>query len=143
MSGIVATEARLAILDASVAVKWFVTDNEDGVDEALALLASHKEAETRLIGPALLAYELLSALRKRSDSPKLTDAMDGFHDAGVFLVPPDRELMTAAARICVERGTSASDAAYAALAQLLDAELVTADRRLAAAFGDACLVRVI
>jgi predicted nucleic acid-binding protein len=139
----VATDTRLLILDASVAVKWFVTENEDAVEEAEELLAEHRDGAVRLVGPALLAYELMNALRRRLRPQDLVGATGDFHDAGVFLVPPDRELMTAAARICVERGTSASDAAYAALAQLLDAELVTADRRLTAALGDACRVRVI
>lgn len=138
------SDIPLAVLDASVALKWFVSQDEDAVDVAQLLLDDHAEGRVRLVAPALLAHELLNALRRAGGrAPALREAMDAFFDVGVALAPPDRELMLLAARIVAEQGTSTYDAAYVALASTLKCELVTADKRLARALGDACGVRVV
>ena len=138
------SDAHLLVLDASVAVKWFVTRNEDSVEPAEGLLTAHAEHLVRLVGPSLLAYELMNVLRGRShESADLVAAMGAFFDVGVLLVPPDRESMGFAARVCADRGIAAADATYAALAHILDCELVTADRRLAHTAEGVCRVRLI
>jgi predicted nucleic acid-binding protein len=140
-----AHDVALAVVDASVALKWFVSAGEEGVDDGAQLLDDHAEGVVRLVAPALLVHEVLNALRRRSGdkAPDLSDAMDALFDTGVLLVPPDRELMLLAARLVAERCLSTYDAAYAALARTLDCELVTADRRLANALGDGFRVRVV
>ena len=137
-------ETRALVIDASVAVKWFATHDEDSIEEAAGLLEAHGEGQVALIGPALLVHELMHVLRRRKrEVSDLPAAMDGFFDAGVALVAPDRDLMISTARLCGERQISTSDATYAALALALDCELVTADRRLARALDGVCLVRVL
>jgi predicted nucleic acid-binding protein len=138
------TETRALVIDASVAVKWFATHGEDSIAEATGLLEAHGEGQVALVGPALLVHELMHVLRRRRrEVSDLPAAMDGFFDAGLVLVPPDRELMISAARLCAERTISTSDATYAALALALDCELVTADRRLGKALDGICRVRVL
>jgi predicted nucleic acid-binding protein len=104
----VIAEAPLVVVDASVAVKWFVSDGEDGVAEADELLGRHIEGEVRLTAPSLLAHEVLN----------------------------DQGLMIRAAELVAECGLSTFDAAYVALAETLGCELVTADRRLEHAIAD-------
>ncbi|HEX9092951.1 MAG TPA: type II toxin-antitoxin system VapC family toxin [Coriobacteriia bacterium] len=138
------SEATVLVMDASVAVKWFVSRDETSVREAAGLLEAHGQGSVALVGPALLAHELMHVLRRRDREVRdLPAAMQGFFDAGVALVPPDRQLMVSAARLCGERQLSTSDAIYAALAMMLGCELVTADRRLARALGDICAVRAL
>jgi predicted nucleic acid-binding protein len=133
----VIAEAPLVVVDASVAVKWFVSDGEDGVTEADELLGRHIEGEVRLTAPSLLAHEVLNVLRRPGrGAPALPDAMGALFETGILFVPPDQGLMIRAAELVAECGLSTFDAAYVALAETLGCELVTADRRLEHAIAD-------
>ncbi len=57
-------EVPLAVVDASVVVKWFVGDGEAGVDAAAELLNRHIDGGVRLVGPSLLSHEVLNVLRR-------------------------------------------------------------------------------
>ena len=52
------------VLDASVVVKWFSTDNEQDYDKASFILQLIKNGDIELIIPDLLLYELGNALLK-------------------------------------------------------------------------------
>jgi predicted nucleic acid-binding protein len=132
----------IVLVDSSVAVKWFLSEREAHVDLAWTLLESHL-AEGRVIHvPDHLRLEVLNALLHRGlahdDLQTAARALDGFrlcwhrdsaHRAG------------AAAAIAVAHDLTLYDAAFAALALELDAELVTADRRLAT--SGACRLRML
>lgn len=125
------TEAPLVVVDASIAVKWFVVADEADVLEADELLASHAAGLVRLVAPALLVHEVFNVLARRNrEVESLAAAMDALFDADVALVPPDRQQVAIAAEM-VAQGLSTADAAYAALARVLGCGLETADRRLA------------
>ena len=125
-------DAPLVVVDASIAVKWFVVEDEADVSLADELLASHAAGSVRLVAPALLVHEVFNVLlaRRNCEVASLTEAMDAFFDADVALVSPDREQVAIAAGM-VAQGLSTADAAYAALARVLGCRLVTADLRLA------------
>lgn len=124
-------DAPLVVVDASIAVKWFVVDDEADVSEADELLADHAAGRVRLVAPALLVHEVFNVLARRNREVEgLAEAMDAFFDADVALVSPDREQIAIAAGM-VAQGLSTADAAYAALARVLGCRLETADRRLA------------
>jgi predicted nucleic acid-binding protein len=115
-------------------VKWFVTEGESGVDGAVRLLQDHADGTIRLVAPALLMQELFGVLmRGQRDHETGAAAIEAFFDADVALVPPSQDLMLSAARLVLEQGASTLDSACVALAQALDCELATADRRLARA----------
>lgn len=133
----------IAVVDASVVVKWFVTADEAGVVQAEQLQYDLADGLVRLCGPALLAHELMNVLRRRRHSALLADALDGFFDTGITLFAPDRDSMRRAAHLANDQGVSTFDAAYAALALELDCELITADRRLARALDGVVRTRVI
>lgn len=134
-------EMPLVVVDANVAVKWFVSDGEGGLSDAHELLEQHAENQVRLVSPSLLVHELTHVLRRRGID--LRDAAHAFHDFDVLLVSPDRELSLAAADLIATQGVSTFDAAYAALALTLGCRLATADRRLATALGSAVEVLLV
>lgn len=133
----------LAVIDASVVVKWFVSADEEGVAEAARLQYDLAEGRIRLCGPALLAHELMNVLRRRRHPSLLAGALDGFFDTGVTLFAPDSGSMRTAVHLANDHCVSTFDAAYAALAIELDCELITADRRLARALDGVVRTRLI
>jgi predicted nucleic acid-binding protein len=125
-------EPRILVVDSSVAVKWFLSEREPHVDRAWALLESHLAERVRLAAPDHLRLEVLNALRHRGLNAdriqRAAAALDGFC---LTWHPLSAPLVAAAADIAARHGLTLYDAAFAALAIRLDAELVTADRRLA------------
>ncbi len=74
--------AKRACLDASVAVKLFVS--EEGEDRAWALLERLRDAEAEIVVPAFFAAEVLSTLRRKVVQGKMTEA-DGEEVVREFL----------------------------------------------------------
>jgi predicted nucleic acid-binding protein len=116
------------VVDASVALKWFV--NEDGSDRAVSLLNSGAP----MIAPDWVLAEVCNAawksLRRREIDPVQLDQI-AIDVAGPFhrLVPLDR-LLRRAVTIAGELDHPVYDCLYLALAETEDAPLITADRRL-------------
>ncbi len=116
------------VVDASVALKWFV--NEDGSDRAVSLL----KADRPVIAPDLLLAEVCNAawksLRRREIDPAQLDQI-AIDVAVPFqrLIPLDR-LLRRAVTIAGELDHPVYDCLYLALAEAEDAPLITADRRL-------------
>jgi predicted nucleic acid-binding protein len=97
---------------------------------------------TDVFAPDLWAYEVTSALRKAvsitgMSSPEAEVHLETVMQLGVQLVPPTLELDRLALRWAERLGqTVAYDAHYLALAETLECDFWTADRRLADAAGD-------
>jgi predicted nucleic acid-binding protein len=127
------------VVDSSVAVKWFVAEGEAGVPEALALLDDHLTRRCLLVAPSHLLLEVLNAVRCRGLSEsEMRVAARGLLGLQIELVPVE-ELAEKAAGLSASHGLTVYDAAFAALAEMRDAVLVTEDRRLAG--SGACRVR--
>jgi len=114
------------VIDASVAVKWVVT--EDGTDEAVALLSG-----TRLSAPDLLMVECANILWKKVRCSELTGeeavvAARIIQHADIELHPM-RALMEPAAQLAVDLDHPAYDCIYLALALAHGWQFVTADGR--------------
>lgn len=131
--------ARTAVLDASVLVRsaiqprgagaaWVAAVDQGAVQGHTATLAFTEAAN------ALLGYVRAGALTL-ADATKALEAL-----SGVPFRLHGHELVRAALAAAVDLGLSAYDGTYAALAESLDAVLVTADRGLAAAVRSAELV---
>jgi predicted nucleic acid-binding protein len=131
---------RLAIVDASVAVKWVMA--EENGDAALRLL----EGGFELAAPAHWLGEAASAIWAAFRRGDLV-AQEA-HERAAFLaatpitpVPLER-LVTDAMGIAVRLGVTIYDALYLALAEEREAMLITDDRRLlSAVHGDRQLRR--
>jgi predicted nucleic acid-binding protein len=130
------------VVDSSVAVKWFLSEREDHVDIALALLTAHLDEHVRLAAPEHLRLEVLNALLHRglgADAlERAAAALDGFRLDWHRIGP---EVARSAALTAAAAGLTVYDSAFAALALELDAELITADRHLTAA--QVCRVRLL
>jgi predicted nucleic acid-binding protein len=118
----------MLVVDASVAVKWFL--DEPGDREARALV----ERSEALIAPELIVAEVLNAIWKRLLAGD-ADIRQGPRVAAVLpkVLAQIRSLGPLAARaleIAAELRHPAYDCFYLALAEEQRAQLVTADRRL-------------
>lgn len=123
------------VVDASVAVKWFLPERD--TPKALALRDAHVDSETTLVAPLLLLYEVANALRYHPQvgADLLARHMEDLFALGIGFDVPSEESLGDAVRVAYERGVSVYDAAYLSLADRLDARLVTADREQLAAAG--------
>jgi predicted nucleic acid-binding protein len=118
------------VVDASVALKWYL--NEDDSERALALLV----ADERLIAPDLIVAELCNGawrLIRRGElreeqlaiiARRAPEAFAALHSAAA--------LATRAAAIALELDHPVYDCFYLALSEAENAPLVSADRRLIA-----------
>lgn len=120
---------RVVIVDSSVAFKWFSTDGETRVTEALDLLGDHEVGDILLVVPAHLPAEVLNGLRYSSLEPaEVTLAASALSRFELVTVPLTSQLTQLAVELAFTHDLTIHDALFPALAMLLDAELVTADR---------------
>lgn len=119
------------VIDSSVAVKWLVAEREANVTDALRLLRQHADGLVALCAPTHIVLEVLNAAHHRGlAAPEMSDAARFLLKARLRLTPVE-DLAERAAEIAAGHGLTVYDAAFVALAETLDCELVTADRRLA------------
>jgi predicted nucleic acid-binding protein len=116
------------VIDASVAVKWFI--DEDRSVDAQRLLA----ADADLMAPASILYEIFHALwdaarTRRLPGKRLPELAEVTPTPFALLVPIE-QLYAAAAAMAQAHNLSIYDCAYVALAQREHAELITADKRM-------------
>ncbi|MFZ0570405.1 MAG: type II toxin-antitoxin system VapC family toxin [Rhodomicrobium sp.] len=121
----------MLVVDASVAVKWFV--EQDGWEEARALGGPGIE----VIAPELVLAEIASALWKYVRVGQLAEdsakAMLSRAPAAFARLFPLEELLANAFQLSLSIPHPVYDCFYLALARRESAPLVTADKRLAAA----------
>ena len=121
------------VIDASVVLKWYLSDEEHG-DRALNILDGHASDHFSLHAPALLEFEVANGLaiakrRARVGDDDALKAMEGFTELGIGLYPLSplfRKVLNYSDRYNI----STYDAAYVALADDLKTQVVTADKRL-------------
>jgi predicted nucleic acid-binding protein len=126
----------LIVLDASVAVKWFLPEKvETLATEALALLSRHTESEIHIIVPDLFWVEFASVLWKairRGNFPKASaDAALATITQYNFPTFPTVKLLSKAFEIATTYERTVYDSLYVALAVQTNSQLITADERLA------------
>lgn len=134
----------MIILDASIALKWFVTQ-EPLKHQAMAILDDLQERPGEYIVPDLFMNELLAVLsRLPGASPeKVAEALSLVERLGLRRVANGHELLSLAARYAVQWRLSGCDAVYVALASLLNGTWLTADGRAARKVGQRSLVRLL
>jgi predicted nucleic acid-binding protein len=127
------------VVDASVLVTALADDGADG-DGARARLRGR-----RLAAPELIDLEVLSVLRRGHASGALDQRRVDLAITDLLDLPIERARHSQLLLRCWElrHNLTPYDASYVALAEALDAELLTADARLAAALGIRCTVSVL
>lgn len=129
----------MIVLDASVLVNVLADDGDDG-DQARAAVADQE-----LAAPDLINVEVASVLRrhwlaKSLSARRFAAALDDLADLPIERYPT----LPLMGRVYELRANvSAYDATYVALAEHLGCELLTADRRLAAAPSTRCAKSVV
>jgi predicted nucleic acid-binding protein len=135
------------VVDASVAFKWLIPDAaEDDVPAAKTLLVDHMEGRIEIAVPALLYYEVANILLFGRSKPPIDDALEALDDllsVPLVVAAPAPETAGAALRIASRQSLSYYDAAYVALAESLDCNLITADQRLVRRAGGGGRVRLL
>ena len=115
------------VVDASVALKWFL--QEDGSQSAQALLSG----KFRLIAPCLIYSEIGNALWKLNHRKLLTEqeSLDIFDEFQTFpLIIYSSDILTRdAIGLGIIHGCTVYDSTYLALAIRENAKLATADER--------------
>jgi predicted nucleic acid-binding protein len=119
----------LTVIDASVAIKWFV-DEELQREEALTVLDQIQAEPQTFLVPELFFNEMLSVLCKLLDHETLVQShMRSLENLGLTRIGNGSELLAVAARIAVHHNLTGYDAIYAATAKLAGAKWLTADKR--------------
>jgi len=131
------------VVDASVAVKWFL--DEPGSAKARELRQQSHLGDAELAAPDLLIYEVANALVcQRVYSPaEIAMSVDTLLSMELILSDPELDVMSRAVALADERSAALYDAVYVALAEMLGGELVTADRQQAAMAQPHARVRLI
>ncbi len=132
------------MLDASVALKWFV--RSEPLAERARLVLDEIEHDPRpYLVPELFFNEVLAVLSRLPDvtKPQLCEALSLLESLGFARAANGHELLATAAEFSVVWGLCGYDAVYVALAALTDGVWLTADGRAARRIRRRRLVRVL
>jgi len=118
------------VVDASVSLKWAL-DDEEAVAQAVALRDAAIAGRFQIVAPSLWLYEITNGLvtatrRGRLASEAGVQALLNLLALGVRLADPEASDVYKQA---ILYGVAAYDAAYLALAKVLDTLVWTGDRR--------------
>ena len=120
----------ILVVDASVALKWFleVRDDEPDQDRALALLNSIDDGSVQLVQPVHFIAEVAAVLARANPDGAEDDLLDLLNiEWGTIDTP---ETYATALELSIRHGHHLFDTLYHAVAlQVPDANLITADRR--------------
>jgi predicted nucleic acid-binding protein len=119
-----------ALLDTSVAVKWFI--REEDSEKAADLRHAHGRAEILLHAPDILLLELTNALRYSPlvSAEEIPQALQLFPGLGITIIPFDLDALISSVTLSLEHDLAVYDAYFLALAQAMEIPLITADRRM-------------
>jgi predicted nucleic acid-binding protein len=116
------------VVDASVAVQWFLPEQNSEAADRL------RGKEYQLFAPNLLFLEISNVLLKHVRRKEISFSTSGRIRAAIgqspILVHSDRTLLDPAYALAAQTGCGLYDAFYLALAVNLRGKWVTADRRL-------------
>lgn len=130
----------MIVLDASVLANVVADDGPDG-----AKARQEMRAAGAVAAPDLVDVETVAVLRKRWIAKSLSDRRFASAVEDLAALDFDRYPAIHFARRAYELRANVTpyDAMYVAVAELLDCELLTTDRRLAKASGPRCPIRTL
>lgn len=117
------------VVDASVLVKWFLHEQEEDRDRAVALRDLHISGRSTIFIPQLALLEVLNAVRfsPKGDEEDGEMALEALHDLHLETKPPDLDVLRKANAIAWAYKITIYDALYVALAEQVGYPLITAD----------------
>ena len=134
----------MIVLDASVALKWFVEGEPLGASARGVLDDIERDPRSYLV-PELFMNEILAVLTRlpRASTAQVQEALSLVETLGLARVGNGHELLARAAELAVSWGVSGYDAIYLALASLTGSVWLTADERAARKVKRPDLVRLL
>lgn len=120
----------IAVVDASVAIKWFLAfkSDEDDADLALKILEESVLGPLKLVQPSHFVAEMAAVLARAKPSEAQDDLLDLLDIE--FEILDTRDVYGAALGLAIRHGHHVFDTLYHAVAlQVSGAILITADRR--------------
>lgn len=130
----------MIVVDASVAIKWFI-DGEVDRAGAFAVLDAIASDPSKYAVPELFFNEVLAVLAgTHADAHTLGTCITDLEDLGFHRIGNGHELLQEAARLAVAWRLSGYDAVYVATAKLVGGQWLTADRQAAKRIADQRLV---
>ena len=102
----------MPVVDASVAIKWFVEEPDSPA--AHRLLDAHAMGATSLVAPDLLIYEVANVLLHNPvfRSSEVQRSVDGLYALELELIAPSAELVQATVSLAAARRLTLYDALY-------------------------------
>ena len=131
----------MPVIDASVAVKWFV--EEPGSTAAHHLLEAHATGEAPLVAPDLIVYEVSNVLLHNPTfvMAEIQRSAERLYELELELMTPSVEVVTAAIALAAARRLTFYDALYVQWARHLGLPLYTADHKLLSKVRDLPLIQ--
>lgn len=120
------------VVDASVAIKWYVRDEIDA-DKAIAMLLDYENGKIKLIIPTLFYYEIANAVNTAALRGRITkdEGQDIIKDLLItdLITLDDAKLIHPAYLYARKYKISVYDASYLVAAKEHNVPIYTADRR--------------
>jgi len=119
------------ILDTSVIVKWYFTENEDDFDVAMLFYEQVSNSRIIIISPELMIYEQLNFFISRHVLPqdKISRILSEVYDI-LFIINSSKHISEEACRIAGIIKKPIYDCIFIALSSKLQYPLFTADSKL-------------
>ncbi len=120
------------VIDASVCIKWFSFENEDDVNIASSLRVQHMNRNIFLVAPDILVYEVTNALAYNPlfNKDKVNMAILSLYEMDIKLVEPYIEILFESSKLHFSKNITIYDSIYIALAKYINAQYITADKKL-------------
>ena len=127
------SSARLVVLDASIAVKWYLLD-EEHAQEAAVIFDRMSDGDIEVIVPSHFHAEVSNAVRNavRGRRSTVDDARDALKNFRALMIPsiPLEEILINGLEYALRFDCAFYDALYLTLAEQIGCPFVHADRRL-------------
>ena len=120
------------VVDASVAVKWFIFEGEPNRDTALNLRNRHIAGQTQLIIPELFLLEVPNAIKagRKGTEEELYEVLQTLEDLDLQVERHSQPVLKKTNTIASTYKLTWYDAVYVALAEMSGFPCVTADEAL-------------
>jgi len=119
------------VLDASVVSKWHYDKNEDDLNNATIIYNILNSDKHIFFAPDLIVYELLNIYRTKLelDDEKIDEILSEIYDS-IVILGINKNTFSKAFKTARELNISLYDSIYLSLSEDLNAQLITADKKL-------------
>lgn len=124
------------VLDSSVIVKWFKQEQDS--DKALELREAYLNTDLEIAVPDLVFYEISNVMTYDDsfDAENVKESIETLRDMEFDVVAPHTDLLNKAIEVADQKDVTIYDASFMALAEPLDAEMITTDQELVRKSGE-------